>query len=328
MIGTILTFSSTSWFGAWIGLEINLLSFIPLMINNKNILSSEAALKYFLTQALASAILLIRVILFYIIYQISDFYLLKYANILISSSLLIKRGAAPFHFWFPRVIEGLTWINSLLLITWQKLAPLILFSYTLNDSFFLFAVVIFCIFFGAIGGLNQTSLRKLMAFSSINHLGWIIIRIIVNENIWLNYFFFYSFLSLTIIFLFNNFKIFNINQIFYLFFNNANLKLLIFLNFLSLGGLPPFLGFFPKWMVIEALVSINLYFILFLIVSFTLITLFFYIRICYSAFILNNFENKWNNFNLIHPKKFNILLNLSFISICGLIPITLFFLLI
>jgi len=288
-------------------------------------MSSEASLKYFLTQALASSIFLFAVILIFIVNNLNrDLILTNYRNLIISSTLFLKRGAAPFHFWFPGVIEGLSWNNRLILITWQKIAPLILISYCLNFEF-LFIVIILSVLIGAIGGLNQTSLRKLIAFSSIGHLGWIIAGIFNNENLWIMYFLLYSFLSFTIVFVFNNFKLFHINQIFILFNNNTVIKFILFLSLLSLGGLPPFLGFLPKWIIIESLVNINLLFLITTIVCLTLITLYYYIRICYSAFLLNHNENNWSFNNFYLNKNYYWCLIFSFLSISGLSLITIFY---
>jgi len=221
-------------------------------------------------------------------------------------------------------MEGLTWINALLLITWQKIAPLILISY-LNLNNFLLIRVILSVVVGALGGLNQTSLRKLIAFSSINHLGWILRAIIISESIWLIYFLFYSFLSLTLRLMFHIFKLFHLNQLFSWFFNRKILKFTLFINFLSLGGLPPFLGFLPKWIVIQQLTFCGQYFQLIILLISTLITLFFYLRICYSAFILNYYEINWiinfqfNKFNI------NLYLTLRFFSIFGLFLISIFY---
>lgn len=300
------------------------MSFIPLIIRTNNLFSSEASLKYFLTQALASSILLFSVIFFFLLRNWRRFNLINYSNLLISSSLLLKSGAAPFHFWFPRVIEGLTWNNSIILITWQKIAPLILVSYCINLYFF-YIVIVLSVIIGSLGGLNQTSLRKLIAFSSINHLGWMIAGILNRENLWITYFLFYRFLSITIVFLFSNFKIFNINQLFSFFNSRSHVKFFLFIPLLSLGGLPPFLGFLPKWLIIESLINLNLQFILFLMVCFTLITLFFYLRICYRAFLLNHNENNWNFESFYFSKNFFSCLFLRFISITGLILINLIY---
>lgn len=221
-------------------------------------------------------------------------------------------------------MEGLTWINALILITWQKIAPLILISY-LDIKNLLLIRVILSVIVGAIGGLNQTSLRKLIAFSSINHLGWILISLIIRESMWLIYFTFYSFLSFILTFIFNIFKLFHLNQLFSWFINRKVLKFTLFMNFLSLGGLPPFLGFLPKWLVIQELTFCNQYFTLTIIIISTLITLFFYLRICYSAFMLNYYENNWTINTQFNNININLYIICTFFSIFGLFLISLFF---
>nr|YP_010564767.1 NADH dehydrogenase subunit 2 [Volucella trifasciata]UZA61170.1 NADH dehydrogenase subunit 2 [Volucella trifasciata] len=325
MMSTMITISSNSWLSAWMGLEINLLSFIPLMSDN-NLMSNEASLKYFLTQTLASSILLFSTIL--LMYKINFMNQMNnYMKMMMMSSLLMKTGAAPFHFWFPTVMEGLSWMNSLILMTWQKIAPLMLISY-LNIKFMMFWSILLSVTIGALGGLNQTSLRKLMTFSSINHLGWMLMSMYSNESLWINYFLFYSFLSFNLIFLFNMFKLYHINQLFMLFFFNKTLKFSLFLNILSLGGLPPFLGFIPKWLTIQYLTINNQLFMLMIMIIMTLLTLYFYLRLCYTAFMLNYFENNWifnmnwNNFMM------NIYLFMSFISTFGMFIISMIYYLI
>nr|WKU83973.1 NADH dehydrogenase subunit 2 [Mallota florea] len=319
-MSTMITISSNSWLGAWMGLEINLLSFIPLM-NDNNLMSNEASLKYFLTQALASSILLFSTILF--MYK-NNFMINNEnnsINLMILSSLLMKSGTAPFHFWFPNVMEGMTWINGLILMTWQKIGPLMLISYLIIKPL-LFFCILMSIIVGSLGGLNQTSLRKLMTFSSINHLGWMLMSMYSNESLWITYFLFYSFLSFNMIFMFNMFKLYHINQLFSLFLFNKTFKFSLFLNLLSLGGLPPFMGFIPKWLTIQYLTFNNQLFMLTTMIIMTLITLFFYLRLCYTAFMLNYYENNWN-FNIYWNNfSMNIYLLLSFISTFGLFIIS------
>lgn len=318
--GSLIAVSSNSWLGAWIGLEINLLSFIPLIIYTNNLLATEAALKYFLTQALASSVLLFSIIIF--IFLNNFIYNLNILDnnvfIIINSALLLKIGAAPFHFWFPGVIEGLRWINNLILMTWQKIAPLILISYCLIDKFIIF-VIIFSVLVGSIGGLNQSSLRKIIAFSSINHLGWILAGIILIKNLWEEYFIIYSFLSFTLVFIFYSFKLFHINQTFSIFSNFPTIKFCLFISLLSLGGLPPFLGFLPKWIIIQYLTINNILFLVIFIVCFTLLTLFYYLRICFSSFILSYWETNWNYKMTFSKATFKNCFILTFFSLFGLI---------
>nr|AID22218.1 NADH dehydrogenase subunit 2 [Parastegana brevivena] len=324
MVGTMITVTSNSWLGAWMGLEINLLSFIPLMSDtNNSLMPTEASLKYFLTQALASTVLLFAIILM-MLKNVTVELNYSYISMMMLSSLLLKSGAAPFHFWFPNMMEGLSWMNALLLMTWQKIAPLVLISY-MNVKSLLMMSVILSVIVGALGGINQTSLRKLMAFSSINHLGWMLSVLNINQSIWMVYFLFYSFLSAVLIIMFNIFKVFHFNQVFMIFYHSKILKFILFMNFLSLGGLPPFLGFMPKWLVIQQLINNNQLFLLTIMIFTALITLLFYLRICYSTFMLNYYENNW-----MYEKKMNyFMLNffylMSFISIFGLFLITLMY---
>nr|QUL58876.1 NADH dehydrogenase subunit 2 [Hydrotaea unicidentata] len=322
MMGTLISISANSWLGAWMGLEINLLAFIPLMSDNK-LMSTEASLKYFLTQALASAVFLFAVILFLLNSSKSNSN--YFMEMIIFSSLLLKSGSAPFHFWFPNVIEGLSWLNSLILMTWQKIAPLMLISYIIFKPLIMMSIILSSLI-GALSGLNQTSLRKLMAYSSINHLGWMLAAMYSSNLLWMTYFMFYTILTFSMIFMFNMFKISHINQLFSLFFHEKNMKFILFFNLLSLGGLPPFLGFLPKMLVIQSLTMNNQLFLLTFMLMMTLITLYFYIRLCYSAFMFNYYENNWLNYSIYKFSYMKIFLIYSFFSLFGLfLVISLYF---
>nr|YP_009128134.1 NADH dehydrogenase subunit 2 [Lemyra melli]AJO26418.1 NADH dehydrogenase subunit 2 [Lemyra melli] len=318
---TLIAISSNSWFGCWIGLEINLLSFIPLISNPNNLLSTEASLKYFLTQSIASINFLFSILLKMIL--LKNFEMIFFLSIMINSSMLMKMGSAPFHFWFPNIVEGLNWMNNFILMTWQKITPMIIMSYYFNKNFILFIVALNVIV-GALGGLNQTSLRKLMAFSSINNLGWMLSAIMITENLWLFYLLMYAFMISIMFFFFYFLNMFYINQ---LFFNNLNplIKINLLINFLSLGGLPPFIGFFPKWIIINFLIMNQTYFLIFVMIMMSLIVLFFYIRIIYSIFMFNYLKIKW--FKIFTKNKNFLLINIfSFFSFSGMIISTLFFL--
>nr|YP_009712018.1 NADH dehydrogenase subunit 2 [Epicopeia hainesii]QGA74566.1 NADH dehydrogenase subunit 2 [Epicopeia hainesii] len=318
---TLISITSNSWFGCWIGLEINLLSFIPLISSSNNLLSSEASLKYFLIQSIASINFLFLILLKMI--SMKNFENNIMMSLMINSSMLMKMGSAPFHFWFPNIVEGLSWFNNFILMTWQKITPMILLSYYLNKNL-LIIMIIMNILIGAIGGLNQTSLRKLMAFSSINNLGWMLSSIMISENLWLFYLMMYSMLISIMCFLFYIMNVFFINQ---LFINNLNplIKINLLINFLSLGGLPPFIGFFPKWIIINFLMNNQMFIMTFIFIMMSLIMLFFYIRIIYSSFMFNYFKMKW--FKIFIKNNYFLLINFfSFISLLGMILSTLFFL--
>nr|QXI88806.1 NADH dehydrogenase subunit 2 [Onryza maga] len=320
IFSTLISISSNSWMGCWIGLEINLLSFIPLISNPKNLLTSEASLKYFLTQAIASINFLFSILMKLILLKNFEMNLLL--TMMINSSMLMKMGSAPFHFWFPNIVEGLNWMNCFILMTWQKITPMILLSYYMNKNFLMLIMMINTVI-GAIGGINQISLRKLMSFSSINNLGWMMSSMMISENLWMLYFSLYSFLISIMCFCFSMLNIFLINQLFILNMNFM-LKFLIFINFLSLGGLPPFLGFFPKWIIINFMLINKFFIITFIFVMMSLITLFFYIRIIYSCILFNYMKLKWFKMFLKNNYLSFVLFN-SLISMLGMILSTLFF---
>nr|ASS30692.1 NADH dehydrogenase subunit 2 [Stemonopa insignis] len=304
--GTILSISAPSWFGAWIGLELNLLSFIPLITKNKNQYSSEAALKYFLIQALGSAL---------IIFSASTMLLMKdLSTIMMTAPLLLKLGAAPFHFWFPQIMEGLSWPQAIILMTIQKIAPIFLLSYLIKlDTVFYIILTsgVLSAVIGSLMGLNQTSLRKILAFSSINHMAWLLMSLTISEKVMILYFIFYCLISSSVALLFYLHQTYYfshlINQ------NNLpnNFKALTSMSLLSLGGLPPFTGFFPKWIVVQEMSTSLLFMPLIILLLSALITLYFYLRISVSFFTLSSPKIKF----LAHFSPFELYITPMFIFI-------------
>nr|QGT77309.1 NADH dehydrogenase subunit 2 [Lophopotamon yenyuanense] len=283
LLSIMIAISSTTWFNIWVGLELNMMSFIPLITIKMNSYFSESALKYFLIQALGSTLFIMASCLFFSFKPLS--------STLILMSLLLKLGSAPFHFWFPQVMSGLTWPQTILLMTTQKIAPMIIISYLLTSPTSLQIISLSAMFsalIGALGGLNSMHLRKIMAFSSINHMSWMLISLSISDMFWYVYFLFYAIISTSIVTLFNVYQAFTLSDL--MKFNQINLiySLLFPLNLLSLGGLPPFTGFIPKWMLIQLLINNKLFFPLFIFLFSALITLYFYLRIVIFFFLLFN----------------------------------------
>lgn len=208
---------------------------------------------------------------------------------LILFPLLLKLGAAPFHYWFPQVTEGLIWPQAIILLTIQKLAPIFLISYLTFNSYTNAVILtsrILSALAGALGGLNVIKLRKLIAFSSINHMSWILIAISLNDLMWLLYFSFYSFISASVIVLFQASNSFTISDLTNKLQKNSSSGIIISINLLSLGGLPPFTGFLPKWLIIQLLIQNRILFPLIPLLFSRLITLYFYLRIIIPIILL------------------------------------------
>lgn len=296
---TLISISASNWLSIWMGLELNLFSIIPILNFKSSIYSIEATIKYFLIQAFASILLLIFLINKNLLFINND-------NILIIISLLIKLRLIPFHLWLPSIIEGLNWISCLLIITWQKITPLIIISYLNINKNIIFLIVLISI--NSIFGLNQNSIRKILAISSINNTTWILFAILINENLWINYFIIYSLLNFLIIKILNNYNVNYINQI-KLFNLNFFFKLNILILIFSIIGLPPIIGFLIKWILIKTLIYNNIYIIIIILIILTILNLLFYIKLTY--FILFNF-NLFNKWYLIYKKNnydFIILIN-------------------
>ena len=307
--GVFISISANSWFISWVGLELNLLSFIPILAIKTNTYASESALKYFLVQALASTFLISRAI---------AIFLVKTAPILlILASLLLKIGAAPLHFWLPTVIQGISWTECLVLMTVQKVAPAILISYTIFNRLSQPIIQTFSIvsrMIGAIGGLNQTLLRKIIAYSSISHIAWILAAICHNITLWFYYMLVYSLISTSLVFFLKINQIFHFKQISLI--KEPQEKIRYFLGFFSLGGLPPFLGFFPKIIVISTLtITGNFLWLVFLLIR-SLLTLFFYTRLIVRAFVIStpSAKSKVDKQNLISKRPYMLVI-LNFWSI-------------
>nr|YP_010444614.1 NADH dehydrogenase subunit 2 [Haplodiplatys aotouensis]UTI38877.1 NADH dehydrogenase subunit 2 [Haplodiplatys aotouensis]UTI38890.1 NADH dehydrogenase subunit 2 [Haplodiplatys aotouensis] len=277
LFSTFLTLSAETWFFAWVGLELNMVSFIPLLVVKGNSLGSEVALSYFLVQSVSSLVLLTSLI---------------YVNQLGVDSLIYtmwlglvaKLGVFPFYHWFPLISEGLSWGPLMILMSWQKLAP---FSLIVEIPMwnFMDCMVYGSMIVGGLGGLNQSSLRKILSYSSINHLGWMMASIKVSEVLWVMYFLCYVVLTGVLVILFYYSGSYYMIHLYQNMMGNISYKLFLSLGILSLGGLPPLLGFFPKWLVVEALIFNGGFMMVIFMVMMTLISLYFYLRMVWSFFI-------------------------------------------
>nr|YP_010528135.1 NADH dehydrogenase subunit 2 [Priassus spiniger]UXW64237.1 NADH dehydrogenase subunit 2 [Priassus spiniger] len=286
ILSTMITISSNSWLSMWVGLELNMMSFIPLILNKSNKSSSEAAMIYFLVQSVSSMLMLMMALISICNYIMS----INLINMLINISLLIKLGAAPFHMWMPEMMSKMEWNKCMILMTWQKIAPLMMMMNN-NNNMIIQLSIIWSVVIGSLGGINQMSLRKMMGYSSINHLGWLMA---MNKyiNLWIIYMIIYSLMILLICWMFMNYKMYFMNQVSSINLNMME-KISFFIMMLSMGGLPPFIGFLPKWITIQSMINEKEFFIMFVMIMFSLILLMYYLRVMTSMFLSFNSSIKW-----------------------------------
>nr|ABW04438.1 NADH dehydrogenase subunit 2 [Crotaphytus collaris] len=285
--GTIITLSSYHWLLAWIGLEINTLAIIPIISKQHHPRSTEAATKYFLTQAAASALILFSSTIN--AWEMGTWNILSMtnsqANILLTMALAMKLGLAPAHFWLPEVLQGSTMKTALIISTWQKLAPTALMFLTINNLSpkILLTMGLLSTTIGGWGGLNQTQLRKIMAYSSIAHLGWIATIAPMMTNIMILNLMIYITMTTSMFLAFITTQSKTIQDTTTSWTSSPAITITTMLTLLSLGGLPPLSGFLPKWLILEELTTQNLTPMATLLAMTSLLSLFFYLRLTYTT---------------------------------------------
>nr|BAL03009.1 NADH dehydrogenase subunit 2 [Odorrana ishikawae] len=283
-IGTTVTLSSYHWLLAWIGLEINTLALIPMMTKTPHPRAIEAATKYFLTQAAASALILFSCLINAL--QTGEWNINAPTDLLInplSIALMMKLGLAPLHFWLPEVLQGISLQTGLILSTWQKIPPMVLLIQTshLANLNLTITLGLAKILIGGWGGFGQTEMRKIMAFSSIGHLGWIIIILKFNPQLSIFSFILYIVMTTAMFISLISLSATKMSQISTSWTKNPALATTSMLVLLSLAGLPPLTGFPPKLLITLELIKQNMAIVATLIMLASLLALFFYLRLTY-----------------------------------------------
>nr|AFI26478.1 NADH dehydrogenase subunit 2 [Pseudobias wardi] len=304
VLGTTITVSSNHWVLAWTGLEINTLAILPLISKSHHPRAVEAATKYFLVQATASTLLLFSSMVNawsngqWDITQMTD----PTACLIMTTAISIKLGLVPFHFWFPEVLQGSSLTTGLLLSTAMKLPPMTLLYLTSQslDPTLLTVMAILSVALGGWMGLNQTQVRKIMAFSSISHLGWMAIIITYSPKLALLNFYLYIMMTTTVFLSLNSMKVLKLSTLMTTWTKAPSLNAILLLTLLSLAGLPPLTGFLPKWLIIQELTKQEMAPAAVIISLLSLLGLFFYLRLAYCATITlpphtTNHMKQWHN---------------------------------
>nr|AAU29591.1 NADH dehydrogenase subunit 2 [Bathybates graueri] len=325
-LGTTITFASSHWLLAWMGLEMNTLAIIPLMAQHHHPRAVEATTKYFLTQAAAAATLLFASITNawltgqWELQQITH----PLPSTMITLALALKIGLAPLHAWLPEVLQGLDLTMGLILSTWQKLAPFaLILQIQPSNPTLLIILGLASTLVGGWGGLNQTQLRKILAYSSIAHLGWMILVLQFSPSITLLTLLIYLIMTFSTFLMFKLNKSTNINTLATSWAKAPALTALTPLLLLSLGGLPPLTGFMPKWMILHELVKQDLAPTATLAALSALLSLYFYLRLSY-AMTLTIFPNNLTStapWRLPSTQLTYILATSTTLTIC-LLPLT------
>nr|QOV08657.1 NADH dehydrogenase subunit 2 [Lygodactylus aff. capensis] len=300
LMSTIIVLSSHHWLLVWIGLELNTLSIIPIIITHHHPRATEAATKYFLIQTAAAALILFAGILNTWKTGLWTFtYTPSPSTTMIMLAAMLKLGLAPLHFWYPDVLQGATLLTALIISTWQKIAPLaILYTISQTPSTTMLMVGLLSALVGGWMGLNQTQMRKLLAFSSIAHMGWLMSALTLNPKLATMTLIIYILTTTAVFLLLSSTTTLTTLDLSSTHSSQPTLTMTLMLLVLSLGGLPPLSGFLPKWLILNELVSQDLTLLATLIALASLPSLYFYLRITFLSLLMappNNSatELKW-----------------------------------
>ena len=341
ILGSFVLISSDNFLTAFIGLELQSLSlYLMAAFNTKNLNSNEAGIKYFSLGALSSGFLLFGISMIYFDTASFSFQNLNnYSTIsevglaLVLIALFFKVSAAPFHIWTPDVYEGSPTISTLFFATLPKFASLIFLfriyhelNITKIDSlYYIFQIVCaISLLVGVYGAITQKIIKRLLAFSSINHIGFMLLAIMSYQYMSEGTIFFYL-----IIYLITTFGVFSV--VLNLRTSEGEITLLTGLNGLkassrskaismlvflfSLAGIPPFAGFFAKFFILSASINEGFYILSVIAVISSVIAAFYYLSV-----IKNMFFNELETELLLDNNRLS-----SFIFISSAIIITLFF---
>jgi len=250
----------------------------------------------------------------YIFNEIFFFYMINNAfYILINLSLFIKLGIRPFHSWFISILKTSSLNILFMLSRIQKIIPLVIIFNIKSNNFMLFMVIFLTLFFILILLPRTLSINKVLAISSINNVIWLLIRVLFSLKIIFIYLRIYIYLLIGFINIYKFYGLSIFTQINSIIFFDKFIMLIIFI---SLGGMPPLLGFLGKIIILKILLNnfIRITIIFAIIVS-SLLLLYFYLSRIY--FYLTNIPSLKINFKLrlLSIKKITYFISLVYFNL-------------
>jgi NADH-quinone oxidoreductase subunit N len=309
ILGMMVMISSNDLMVFYIGLELQSLAlYVLASFNRDQLKSSESGLKYFVLSALSSGLLLYGCSLIYGFSGSTNFnvigdtinsmhYGLTFGIVFVLVGLAFKISAVPFHMWAPDVYEGSPTSVTLFFATVPKIAALTVFIRFLYVPFvnmfqqwqpILIFLSIASMIFGAIAAIGQNNLKRLVAYSSIGHIGYALAGLSVGTNEGIQssiiYISIYIVMNLglfsCLLMMKRNDKYFeSINDLSGLSKNHPVLSLSLLIILFSLAGIPPLAGFFAKFYVFKSVIEQSMYFLAIVGLLSTVVAAFYYLRI-------------------------------------------------
>ncbi len=326
MLGMFILVSSKNMLTSYLGLEVFSISLYALVAMTRTSLAIEAAMKYFLTGAIASGLLLYGISLLFGLtnsLQLVDvskflaenigttkYIVLSFSYIFILIAIAFKLGLAPFHFWMPDVYQGANNSIASFISTSSKLAAAgfafrLIYEVVPADfvkfSYFIEFLGISAIFVGNIMAIVQKNIKRMLAYSSISHMGFFILGLVIfskdGASASLFYVVSYALMTLVafgavILLSSNDYESDLVEDFRGLSIRSPYMALLLLVGMFSMAGIPPFSGFFAKFFILEQLIKNNhIYLSLFALIM-SVIGSFYYLRVVWLMYFEKpeNFE--------------------------------------
>ena len=294
-LGSLILILSDNLITLYLGLELQTFSiFILIAKNRESIRGSEAGLKYFMLGAISSGFYLISLVILFLTgynFNISDLLILSDNSIVLISftfiviSFCFKLSLFPFHFWIPDIYEGSSWDIINIIATLPKISVISVLTQLLINNNIIISLSLLSIAIGTLGALNQTKMKRLLAYSGISHMGFIILGYSLMCNLGLTvgglYLFVYmlTMLCVLVIIINNTKKNDYIIELGGLKFTNKILAITFILLILSIAGIPPLSGFISKWYLIWMTMDNYFNFSSLVVIFFSAVGLGYYLRL-------------------------------------------------
>ena len=341
VVGMMVMISSNDLILFYIGLELQSLSlYVLASFNRDNILSSESGLKYFILSALSSGLLLYGCSLIYGFSGSTNFilisenlstdnYALTFGIVFILVGLAFKISAVPFHMWAPDVYQGSPTSVTIFFAILPKIAALTVFIRFLYVPFInlidqwqmiIVFISIASMLFGAIAAIGQKKLKRLIAYSSIGHMGYALAGLSVGTNggIQSSIIYISIYLVMNLAFFCGLFMLRkneqyyeNIEDLSGLSKNHPILSVSFLIILFSLAGIPPLAGFFAKFYIFMAVIEKSMYFLAIVGLLSTVVAAYYYLKIIKIIY----FDSEKENYDTDHHVGLKVSLTLSVIFI-------------
>ncbi|OUD15060.1 NADH-quinone oxidoreductase subunit NuoN [Thioflexithrix psekupsensis] len=354
-LGMLVMVSAHNLLTIYLGLELLSLSLYAMVaMQRDSLIATEAAMKYFILGALASGMLLYGMSMLYGVTNSLDLaqiatvvqaggdlqMMMVFGLVFVVVGLAFKLGAVPFHMWIPDVYQGAPTAVTLFISSAPKLAAFAIVMRLLVDGLaalhsswqdMLIILSVLSMVIGNVVAIAQTNLKRMLAYSTISHVGFLLLGIVAGTQAGyaasMFYTIVYTLMSMggfAVILLLSRkgFEADNLDDVKGLYQRNPWYAAVMAMLMLSMAGVPPLLGFWAKWAVLNQIVAVGLLWLAIVAVVFSVIGAFYYLRVIKLMY----FDAPTDNNPIEAPIEVRLALSGNGVAILalGLVPTPLF----